>query len=136
MRTTILEKLPLLTSRIHRSPLPNSSSQFPPGPEQGPHTRPPDPRTTTTTTTSSSHSSSEPLDGPAYPRMADEDGGDTIEMMNKNEDWNWPAAQARLAAAYERGGIAQFAEVASRELEAELELERRKRRIGDVERPP
>ena len=56
--------------------------------------------------------------------------------MNKNEDWNWPAAQARLVAAYERGGIAQLGEVAVRELEAELELERRKRRNGDqVEGP-
>jgi hypothetical protein len=47
----------------------------------------------------------------------DKDGG----------EWNWPAAQARLAAAYEGGGVAQFAEVAVRELEAELEHERRKR---------
>ncbi len=64
-------------------------------------------------------------------------GSDRREAeMDKDEDWNWPAAQARLVAAYERGGVARFAEVAVRELEAELELERRKRRIGDsVEEP-
>jgi hypothetical protein len=68
--------------------------------------------------------------------MADKDSDGRDIDINKNEDWNWPAAQARLVAAYERGGIAQFAEVAVRELEAESELEGRKRRIGDpAERP-
>jgi hypothetical protein len=62
--------------------------------------------------------------------VADEDSDGRDIDINQNEDWNWLAAQARLVAAYERGGIAQFAEVAARELEAELELERRKRRIG------
>lgn len=62
--------------------------------------------------------------------MANEDSDSRDIDMNEVEDWNWPDAQARLAAAYERGGIAQFAEVAARELEAESELERRKRRIG------
>jgi hypothetical protein len=52
-------------------------------------------------------------------------------MDKDDEVWNWPAAQARLVAAYERGGVAQFAEAAALELEAELELERRKRRIGN-----
>lgn len=121
MRTTILDKLPLLTSRIHRSPLSNSSSQF------SPH---PDPRAP------SPHPTSESLDGPGYPRMADEDSDGRDIDTNKEEDWNWLAAQARLVAAYERGGIAQFADVAVRELEAESELERHKRRIGDpVEGP-
>lgn len=63
--------------------------------------------------------------------MADEDSDGRDIDIHKNEDWNWLAAQARLVAAYESGGIAQFAEVAVRELEAESELERRKRRIGD-----
>jgi len=66
-----------------------------------------------------------------------DEASDGLEAKkDMDEDWNWPAAQARLAAAYERGGIAQFAEVAVRELEVELELERRKRRIADsVEGP-
>jgi hypothetical protein len=51
--------------------------------------------------------------------------------VDNDEEWNWPAAQARLVAAYERGGIARFAEAAVRELEAELELERRRRRISN-----
>ena len=63
--------------------------------------------------------------------MADEDSDGRDIDIYKNEDWNWLAAQARLVAAYEHGGIAQFVEVAVRELEAESELERRKRRIGD-----
>lgn len=46
------------------------------------------------------------------------------------DGWNWSAAQARLAAAYERGGVMQFAEAAVGELEAEAELERRKRVLG------
>ena len=124
MRTTILDKLPLLTSRIHRSALSNSSSQF------SPH---PDPRAP------SPHSASESLDSSGYPRVtdeADEDSDGRDIDTNKSEDWNWLAAQARLVAAYERGGIAQFADVAVQELEAESELERRKRRIGDpVEGP-
>jgi hypothetical protein len=122
MRTTILDKWPLLTSRIHRSPQSDSSSQFSshPDPHSRPHPRAP-----------SSHLASESLDGPGYPRMADEDSDVRDRDINKNEDGNWLAAQARLVAAYERGGITQFAEVAARELEAELELERRKRRIGD-----
>jgi hypothetical protein len=125
MRTTILDRLPLLTSRIHRSALSNSSSQFSPDPDPDPHSRAP-----------SSHLTSKSLDGPGYPRIADEDSDGRDIDVNKNEDWNWLAAQARLVAAYERGGIAQFAEVAVRELEAESELERRKRRIGDpVEGP-
>jgi hypothetical protein len=37
----------------------------------------------------------------------------------------------RVVAAYEHGGIARFAEAAVRELEAKLELERRRRRIGN-----
>ena len=65
--------------------------------------------------------------------MADEDSNGRDIDMNKNEDWNWLAAQARLMAAYEHGGIAQFSEVAVRELEAELELERRNRRIVDID---
>lgn len=119
MRTTIFDNWPLLTSRILRSPPSNSSSQFASHPDPDP-----DPRV------SSSHLTSESLDGPRYPRMVGEDSGGRDIDMNKNEDWNWPAAQARLAAAYEHGGIAQFAEVAVRELEAELEFERRNRRIG------
>jgi hypothetical protein len=68
--------------------------------------------------------------------MADEDSNGRDIDTNTNEDWNWPAAQARLVAAYERGGITQFADVAVRELEAESELESRKRQIGDpVEGP-
>ena len=51
---------------------------------------------------------------------------DTV-VGNTEWQWSWSAAQERLAAAYERGGIIQFAEVVVGELEAELELERRKR---------
>jgi hypothetical protein len=46
------------------------------------------------------------------------------------DGWNWAAAQARLTEAYERGGVAQFAEAVAGELEAEAESERRKRGVG------
>lgn len=45
--------------------------------------------------------------------------------------WSWPAAESRLAEAYERGGITQFTEAAVGELEAELELERHQRGLVD-----
>ena len=122
MRLTILDKWPLLTSRIHRTALSDSTIQYPPRSRSHP---PPD--------TSSSLSASESLDSPRYPLRADERSvALEVEMDKDDEEWNWPAAQERLAMAYEHGGIAQFAETAVRELEAELELERRKRRIGNV----
>ena len=106
MRLTILDKWPLLTSRIHRSAQSDSTIQISPRP----------------------HASSESLDDPKYPLSVDEGSdGLEVEMDKDGGEWNWPAAQARLAAAYEGGGVAQFAEVAVRELEAELEHERRKR---------
>ncbi|KAH8989264.1 hypothetical protein EDB92DRAFT_1868796 [Lactarius akahatsu] len=46
------------------------------------------------------------------------------------DGWTWPAAQARLAEAYEHGGVGRFAETAAGELEAEAELERRKRGLA------
>ncbi|KAH9046411.1 hypothetical protein EDB83DRAFT_2507463 [Lactarius deliciosus] len=46
------------------------------------------------------------------------------------DGWTWPAAQARLAEAYEHGGVGRFAEAAAGELEAEAELERRKRGLA------
>jgi len=107
MRLTILDKWPLLTSRIHRSAVSDSTVQFP---------RP--------------VASSESLDDPRYRSSADEGSGG-LEVEMDGGEWNWPAAQARLVAAYERGGVTQIAEVVARELEAELEHERRKRRIGD-----
>jgi hypothetical protein len=115
MRLTIIDKWPLLTSRIHRSALSDSTIQFPPRPRPHPPASP----------------ASESFDGPGYPLMADE-GSEGLEVeMDKDEEWNWPAAQARLAAAYEGGGVARFAEAVVRELEAELEHERRRRRIGN-----
>ncbi|KAI9462742.1 hypothetical protein F5148DRAFT_982649 [Russula earlei] len=85
MRLTLLNKWPLLTSRIHR---PSDTTRLPP-----------------------------PLVSPSVTAPC--------------REWSWPAAQARLAAAYESDGVAQFAEVAIGELEAEFELERRKRGLLD-----
>ena len=104
MRLTMLDKWPLLTSRIHRSAQSDPTTQISPR----------------------SYASSESLDDPKYPADEGSDGLE-VEMDKDGGEWNWPAAQARLAAAYEGGGVAQFAEVAVRELEAELEHERRKR---------
>jgi len=52
------------------------------------------------------------------------------------DGWSWHDAQARLAAAYEHGGVTRFAEVAAGELEAEAELERRKRGLDVSSRAP
>jgi hypothetical protein len=101
MRLTLRTKWPLLTSRIHRT----SDSAPLPTPVSLPLTI--------------SSPASPPLDVPP-PATAAPDV----------DEWNWPAAKARLAAAYERGGVAQFAEVAIGELEAEAELERRDRGLG------
>ena len=67
---------------------------------------------------------------PASEAPADEPPLKTAAVPDDVDRWNWPAAQARLAAAYERGGVAQFAEAAVGEPEAEWELERRKRGLG------
>jgi hypothetical protein len=106
MRLTIVNKWPLLTSRIHRVSGDDTAqkSSLPPWPW------PP---------------TSEPPDGPSPPTSAAPDA-----MVDKS-GWDWPAAQSRLAAAYERGGVAQFAETAVGEMDAELELERRKRGLED-----
>lgn len=68
--------------------------------------------------------------------MAVEGSGSREIDMNKNEEWDSRATEARLVAAYERGGIAHVAEVAVRELEAELEVERRKRQNRDLVEGP
>ena len=52
------------------------------------------------------------------------------------DGWSWQAAQARLTAAYEHGGFARFAETAVGELEAEAELERRKRGLAVSSQAP
>jgi hypothetical protein len=66
-------------------------------------------------------SASEPeADPPPPPRTA----------LPEADGWTWPAAQARLAAAYEHGGVARFAETAAEELEVEAELERRRRGLA------
>jgi hypothetical protein len=64
-------------------------------------------------------SASEPDSGPPLPPAA----------IPEADGWTWPAAQARLAAAYEHGGVARFPETAAGEL-AEAELERRKRGLA------
>ena len=111
MRLTVLNKWPLLTSRIHRS-----SGDSPTLPSLwSPASAP----SATDRTTSESPDSPPPTGGLApYERL---DGS----------RWCWPAAQSRLAEAYERGGITHFAEAAVSELEAELELERHKRDLVD-----
>jgi len=50
-----------------------------------------------------------------------------VIVDNSESWWSWLAAQERLAEAFERGGIDQFSEL----VVGELELERRKRGLGD-----
>jgi hypothetical protein len=99
MRLSLLTKWPLLTSRIHRA---SDSAPLPPP-------------------------VSLPVTIPTASPLPDVPPPTTTTAVPDVDGWNWPAAQARLAAAYERGGVAQFKEAAVGELEAEVELERRKR---------
>ncbi|KAI9453856.1 hypothetical protein BJY52DRAFT_1189313 [Lactarius psammicola] len=101
MRLTLLTKWPLLASRIHRA---SDSAPLPP------------PISLPVMITPTSEPNADP---PPPPTAVPEADG-----------WTWSAAQARLAAAYEHGGVARFAETAVGELEAEAELERRKRGLA------
>ncbi len=58
------------------------------------------------------------------PSASEADTDPPLDVVPEADGWTWPAAQARLAAAYEHGGVARFAETAVGELEAEAELER------------
>ncbi|KAI0302898.1 hypothetical protein B0F90DRAFT_1949722 [Multifurca ochricompacta] len=101
MRLTLLTKWPLLTSRIHRT---SDSAPLP----------------------------TQPVSLPAsVPTTSESDVRPPTAVVPDAEGWNWPASQARLAAAYERGGVAQFAEAAVGELEAEVEVERRRRGLAN-----
>jgi hypothetical protein len=113
MRLTILNKWPLLASRIHHSSgdSPTPPSLWPPAPAPSARGR--------------TDSDSELPDGPPLTSGLAPNG------IVDGSQWSWPAAQSRLAEAYERGGITQFAEAAVGELEAELELERHKRGLVD-----
>ena len=111
MRLAVLNKWPLLTSRIHRSSddSPTPPSLWPPAPALS----------------ATDRSASELPDGPPPT------SGPVPDVIVDGSRWSWPAAQSRLAEAYERGGITQFAEAAVGELEAELERERHKRGLVD-----
>jgi len=109
MRLTLRNKWPFLISRIHRT---SDSTRLSP-PVSLPVTAP-------------TSSELEPPDG-------------TSSLVTAEPDvkgWSWPEAEARLTAAYERGGVSQFAEAAIGELEAELELERRKGSLMDPSADP
>lgn len=59
------------------------------------------------------------------PLSAEEQGIPSTQV--KANGWTWDAAEDRLRAAFDRGGVGEWAESAMRELEAEEELERRRR---------
>ena len=64
--------------------------------------------------------------------VSDEAPRSTIGRENRAEaveahGWTWDAAEDRLRAAYDRGGVGEWAECALRELEAEEKLERTRR---------
>ena len=111
MRLTVLNRCPLLTSRIHRSSgdSPTLPSLWPPA----------------SASSATDRASSESPDSPPPTSELAPD-----ERLDGSR-WCWSAAQSRLAEAYERGGITHFAEAAVSELEAELELERHKRDLVD-----
>ena len=107
MRLTLLTKWPLLASRIHRA---SDSAPLPP-----------------------------PIPLPVMMSSASEPDADLpppAAAIPEAGGWTWSAAQARLTAAYEHGGVARFAETAAGELEAEAELERCKRGLAVSSQTP
>ena len=106
MRQTVLTKMPILASRIHRPT--ESDILLPTAP------------LTTSTSPSSAGSLSTSL---AFPISTESMPSENVSI----EAWSWSAAQARLSQAYDNGGFQGWAEAALQELEAEAEIERRKR---------
>lgn len=61
------------------------------------------------------------------PQDVDDDGLPIIDS-EPDPSWNWPDAEKRLQAAYDHGGFPAWAQVAMKEMESELKVERAKRR--------
>ena len=68
-------------------------------------------------------------DGPAFTSGAVSQLENAAQNGDDRRDssWSWDAAEERLSVAYDRGGVGEWAECALRELEAEEEVERRRR---------
>jgi hypothetical protein len=75
------------------------------------------------------NSASLPLQ-PPFPRdTLDGTARTEADASDTEEHWSWPAAQMRLAAAYDKDGISGWADAMVREVEAEAATERRRRSV-------
>lgn len=63
------------------------------------------------------------------PLPFEEEGSEShheVAVSALQENWKWEDAEKRLKRAYDEGGVALWAQTALRELDAEVELERKK----------
>ena len=104
MRAAVLARLPALFARIHRAPVPEDDETILPLP--------------------SPTSQVSPTAPPSHISL---DEGTPTAPGQDTEEWSWPAAEARLKAAFDANGFYGWAEAAMRELEAEGRVERAKR---------
>lgn len=68
-------------------------------------------------------------------RLADPEDDDVSEVLDAPtvSTWNWPDAEQRLKAVFEKDGFAAWIKAAGRELEIEGRLERSKRLGTDLD---
>ena len=90
MRAFVLVRMPRLSQRIHRAPVPGDDD-----------------------------------DDQATGTLSAGLPGTDVEVTGA--EWNWPDAEKRLTVAFEQGGFSGWAAAALHELEAEGEIERKKR---------
>ena len=103
MRAAVLARLPALSARIHRTPVPEDDETILPLPSPTSQV------------------------SPTAPPHISLDESTPIPSGQDTEEWSWPAAEARLKAAFDAHGFYGWAEAAMRELEAEGRVERAKR---------
>jgi hypothetical protein len=57
----------------------------------------------------------------------EDEGASFVDPSEVDPDWNWEDAEKRLQAAYDRGGFPEWVQLALKEMEAEMHIERAKR---------
>jgi len=70
------------------------------------------------------------------PPETEDEGASFVGPSGVDPNWNWEDAEKRLQAAYDRGGFPAWVQLASKEMEAEMHIEkdRRQRELDKKER--